>query len=427
MEIKFYLKRPGSDKPTTIFARIITDGGKYKYYLPENVHPNNWNKKTHRAIKALKDFPEYPEFNARLDHIEQVIKTTYRRYLTDHNNTHPTPIVLKNLLDIALNRKKKEKPATFFSYYDDFNDRSLKGKRLSHTTKKKIALSTTKGYVTTLNHLKEFQKTYSRKIDFDTIDIRFHSDYINYLTVITQLGINTIGDHIKRIKTIMSEAKTNGLLICNDFESPYFFKPKEDADSIYLNKEEVAQLENLDLTDFPKLDRTRDSFLAGRYSGLRFSDYSTLLPHHFEKGFIEKAQIKTGDPVVIPIHPVIERILQKYNGSLPKPISNQKTNEYLKKIGKMIESLHSPIQKTFTKGGIKITQSFPKWALISSHTARRTFATTEYLDGTPILTIMAITGHKTEKEFLKYIKITPNEHAKILKMHWDKRAELKVV
>jgi hypothetical protein len=40
---------------------------------------------------------------------------------------------------------------------------------------------------------------------------------------------------------------------------------------------------------------------------------------------------------------------------------------------------------------------------------------------------MAITGHKTEKAFLRYIKLTPNEHAKLLKTHWDNRANLKAV
>lgn len=63
----------------------------------------------------------------------------------------------------------------------------------------------------------------------------------------------------------------------------------------------------------------------------------------------------------------------------------------------------------------------PKWSLVSSHTARRSFATYEYLAGTPVMTIMAITGHRSEKSFLRSIKITPDEHAKLLKKHWEKR------
>jgi hypothetical protein len=68
-----------------------------------------------------------------------------------------------------------------------------------------------------------------------------------------------------------------------------------------------------------------------------------------------------------------------------------------------------------------------KWELVTTYAARRSFATNEYLAGTPTVTIIAITGHKTEKAFLRYIKLTPNEHAKLLKQHWQQRNVLKVI
>ena len=83
-----------------------------------------------------------------------------------------------------------------------------------------------------------------------------------------------------------------------------------------------------------------------------------------------------------------------------------------------------PVSKEITKAGKKVTLHLQKWEMISSHTARRSFATNEYLNGTPSITIMAITGHKTEKAFLKYIKVTPKEHAEKMKLLWEKR-ELK--
>jgi hypothetical protein len=59
--------------------------------------------------------------------------------------------------------------------------------------------------------------------------------------------------------------------------------------------------------------------------------------------------------------------------------------------------------------------------MLTTHTARRSFATNEFLEGTPTLTIMAITGHKTEKAFLKYIKLSSADHAKLLKERWALR------
>ena len=69
-----------------------------------------------------------------------------------------------------------------------------------------------------------------------------------------------------------------------------------------------------------------------------------------------------------------------------------------------------------------------KFELVSSHTARRSFATNLYKSGFPAISIMQITGHRTETAFLKYIKVTPKEHAKLLALHWQKQgSHLRVV
>lgn len=125
--------------------------------------------------------------------------------------------------------------------------------------------------------------------------------------------------------------------------------------------------------------------------------------------------------MIIPLHDVILKILNKNKGQLPKSISIQKNNEYLKDIGAKIPSLNAKFIKSITKEGFRQLTTFQKWEMVTSHTARRSFATNEYLAGTPTLTMMAITGHKTEKSFLRYIKLTSSEHTKLLKGHWEER------
>mgnify|MGYP001481521589 CR=1 FL=1 len=87
------------------------------------------------------------------------------------------------------------------------------------------------------------------------------------------------------------------------------------------------------------------------------------------------------------------------------------------------------MSRTFTKAGTKITENFEKWELISTHTARRFFASNMYLMGIPTITIMAITGHKAEKAFMKYIKLSKSEQAKIMQLHWkkNKATEIKAI
>ena len=86
-----------------------------------------------------------------------------------------------------------------------------------------------------------------------------------------------------------------------------------------------------------------------------------------------------------------------------------------------ILSMQGKESKTLTKGGMRVTQNLEKWNLLTTHTARRSFATNEYLQGTEMEMIKAITGHTTEKSFMKYIKVTPTQHAKRLDLIWGKR------
>ena len=52
--------------------------------------------------------------------------------------------------------------------------------------------------------------------------------------------------------------------------------------------------------------------------------------------------------------------------------------------------------------------------MIGMHTARRAFATNMYKRGVPSIAIMQITGHTTESNFLKYIKVTAEQNAMMI-------------
>jgi integrase len=148
---------------------------------------------------------------------------------------------------------------------------------------------------------------------------------------------------------------------------------------------------------------------------------------HIKGNNIEIETKKTRESVLIPMHPVVKQIFEKQEGKLPKPLTNQKMNEYLKEIGQMIEGLNTKTFKTITQGGFEKTTQIEKYKRITTHTARRSFASNLYLRGTPVLTIMKITTHKTEKSFHQYIKINSEEHADIIRMQWDEPSHLKIV
>jgi integrase len=171
----------------------------------------------------------------------------------------------------------------------------------------------------------------------------------------------------------------------------------------------------------PKLDRVRDLFLVGCWTGLRFSDFTRINKNNIKKDRIEITTQKTNTKIIIPIFKIVRAILFKYNGDLPRAISNQKMNEYLKDICKLIPELNVPSEKSLTKGGLKVVENKLKYELVQCHTARRSFATNMYLDNLQIYHIMGITGHQTEKQFLRYIKMTNDESANVIELHWENK------
>ena len=66
--------------------------------------------------------------------------------------------------------------------------------------------------------------------------------------------------------------------------------------------------------------------------------------------------------------------------------------------------------------------NYPLYEIISSHVCRRSFATHNYAKiPTPI--IMAVTGHKTEKEILNYIGKDYNDLSREMLTYWKKEKE----
>ena len=106
---------------------------------------------------------------------------------------------------------------------------------------------------------------------------------------------------------------------------------------------------------------------------------------------------------------MVQSILDRHNGP-PRPQNDQIINRNLKRLGQLME-LTDSVQIERTVGGAKTKESKSKWAMLTSHCARRSFCTNNYLMGTDALTIMAISGHKTEKSFRRYLKLGPEHYA----------------
>jgi integrase len=428
VRLNFNLRDPKGDKKTPIRLIARWNNNKLRYHTDLFIQPANWDIGDQRA-KVTKRLPENSLINSRLSDIEKIAQRLFDQYTLEHNQ-QPSKATYLSMLKKSFSKDQPVKIDLFGFIEQYIQDVSI----VTNTKTGRIfSPATIKGYKNTLSHLKSFSKEKKTKIDFETIDLNFYHDFVEYLTINKKFAVNTIGKQIKNLKTFLGEATERGLNKNIAFTGKRFKGMAEETESIYLTETEIDEIYSLDLSKEPKLEKVRDLFIVGCHTGLRFSDFSRLTSENIKGDMIEIETQKTAEKVIIPISNTVAEILNKYKGqfenSLPPAISNQKTNEYLKEICKKdkLKSLKEKVSITSTKAGKNISITYKKWELVSTHTARRSFATNLYLSGLDSMVIRAITGHRTEKAFLKYIKITPSDKAKILQLHQQSRTKLKVV
>jgi len=213
-------------------------------------------------------------------------------------------------------------------------------------------------YEVSFRYLRAFAEKEGRIIDFKDIDLKFYEGFTKYLQD-QKLAVNTIGKKIQTLKIFLNSAKEEGLNNYDSFKSKKFVAITEDSDNIYLNEDELKKIYETDFSNRPGLDRVRDLFLVGCWTGCRFSDLSLIKPESIQEGMIHLKQHKTGTKVVIPLHPVVSEILNKYEGRLPEPISNQKFNLALKDIAK-VSGIKDIAHISITKGGVKRSTAYQK-------------------------------------------------------------------
>ncbi|WP_223549960.1 MULTISPECIES: site-specific integrase [Aestuariivivens] len=401
---KFILKEPTSKTDTLIYLIFRYQYQRFKYSTGEKINPKFWNS-TSQRVKATKQFTEHPEFNARLDKIQNGINNAFRKLLND--GIQPNNTNLKEALEIELSDNiVKPKKLSLFKFIEDYIEESKLNK----------SNGTIKVYNTTFTYLKEYAKKY-KPIDFESITLEFYNHYLGFLKK-HNLSNNTVGKHIKTIKSFMNEATERGHNTNLEFRNKRFKTIREESDSVYLTVDELKKIEKLDLKASPRLEKVRDLFLVGCYTGLRFSDFTQINPENIVSSntVIEIRTKKTGQRVSIPLHKTVRTILKKYKNKLPKAYTNQTMNDYLKEVISLA-GIKEKIETTITKGGKVVKKPIPKHKLVSTHTARRSFATNLYLAEVPTISIMKITGHQTERSFLQYIRVSQKENADKLLTH----------
>ena len=331
MGISFSLARPNAIT-SSIRIKVSVNGVSIFLYPGSNIPTVDWDKKkcfirsstgvnNARVIKYLKGLEIqildlldlYRNGSPKMTFLEFREKLNL---LVDNPNTQ---------FSKSYNRSAKTQELVIDFLQKRFIVDCQSGVRLS-PKRQKLKSTSLHTYFTTLGHWKKFEEVQQRKIalkDFNQKDIDQFSDY---LIIDCELAMNTHAKVLTDMLQVLKYAIHLKLLPPSRLVEFDFDTRREETDSIYLTETELLELMSVDQFNSDVEEQVRDVFVLGCFTGMRFSDYSTLDTKAIRNNRLEFVQKKTGNKVTIPIHPTVRQILEKYNYTLPEVPPNNEFN-----------------------------------------------------------------------------------------------------
>lgn len=419
-----------------VFLTVRCNGNTAKVSTRQTVKTKMWNKQLHRCITSKELFTdrenrEVRKVNKQLDKIETFIIDRLSgwgeqsRYLTDPKEfkdlvAHYADMFFRGIEE---EEKKQNQKATEWMLSNINSD------RLDTHTGRYVADRTKNAQTTVIHRLQSFLEDCNLADTFETFTAQnFGTKFMDWGYSKKNYTENTIYATYEIVKAQLNAAKRAKFDIDDTYYKQLRGKGK-DVDNIYLNEDEIKAIYNLDIPKLKQeglidekstMEKTKDLFIIGCYTGLRRSDLNKLndgIWNLDENGnTVSIVAEKTKKRVIIPLHPCVRAIYNKYHGVLPKLGDKHNSNEHLKNLGRLA-GINEITAITENRGGKVTTLKHKKYDLIGFHTARRSFATNMFLAGKPTYAIMQLTGHTNERTFYKYVKATPEQIAKLLEFN----------
>ena len=359
-----------------IEVSITTNGKRIYFSTGKHVPATDWNKEK-QAVKGKSE--EAQLINGYLIQLRNKI------YQKEIELLQKGYLITAELLKEAITDK-----------VEALNEKTLLDVLNEHNTERKAMVGKTVAPATywvfeyTGRLFKEFiQKKYERKdLYLREINLGFIQGFHAYLLGEKKMGQNSCTKHLKFLKKLLNLAVANSYISYNPVNA--YKVEREPVEVDFLNEEELRKIINFD-TPLPRLERAKDMFLFGCFTGLSYIDIKTLTPEHFEKDnagriWIKKRRVKTGVLSRIPLLPIAKLILDKYKGREKLlPIQDPADiNKYLKDI-----AILCGINKR-----------------ICFHTSRHTFASTVTLANNISLEVVSkMLGHTNTRMTAHYAKL----------------------
>ena len=376
--ILFFIRESRVRKDGTASIEIVltVNGERCAFSTGKRVKSCNWDK-TKQQVKGKDE-----EAQSLNNYLKAIKAKLYQKEaeLLDRGFI----ITAELLRDAYFDKVESLKEKSLFELFEEHNkeQEKLVGNGVSKAT---YWIS-----VYTVRLLKEFvQQKYKREdLYLRELNLNFIQSFHTFLRIDKRMAQNSSTKHLKLLKKIINLAVANSYMATNPFIT--YKVEREPVEIDFLDEEELRKIINFD-TPLPRLERAKDMFLFGCFTGLSYIDIKTLAPEHFEKDnagriWIKKRRVKTGVLSRIPLLPIAKLILDKYKGGEKLlPIQDPADiNKYLKDIAILCD-----IKKRIT-----------------FHTSRHTFASTVTLANNISLEVVSkMLGHTNTRMTNHYAKL----------------------
>jgi len=398
MKIKIYIDKSkiNSEGGCPLKFIIHHNGKQISLQARENVKVEAWDHKN-QTVKRKGGQKFVPELNQALAWKRGFIEEVFRNCQRDN-----VPFT-KSLLQKQFNerfevepqtknkeekeKEEKQKELTLFQFFDHYVAK-FKNQRSPE-------------YLRGFRQVKDKIQKYYPVLAWEKIDHNFLTAYTSHM-VDEGLKNNYIVNHVKKLKQIMKEADREDIKVKKDYLD--FTYKGANIKPFWLTWEEVNHLAAFE-TDRASWRQVLDEFLFRCYTGIRHSDSKALTPNNIKEHeghyYLDFISVKTGKQEKIVLNKKAREIVEKYEFKVPV-ISQQKCNTYIKWICQTA-GIEGEEQRVNYVGAQRTVEVTPRWKMVSTHTARRTFSRRWADQGGDITKLSKYLGHSSVAITMKYI------------------------
>lgn len=430
--VAFLLDRVPGTNEARLRCRVKWEGCRQSVAVSAGYRVNvaRWNMDAQRCMpKSYHGRSRVPaaEINAELDRMARTVDALFLRM--EAEGRMPEPQEVREALVALVRPESSEDPETgdwkrnVIHAFNRFMAERGERNRWTDATYRKMT--------NVRRHLQEWRKDLKWS-DFSEDGL---FSYVAFLRTSTRmdnrndragLSDSTVEKHVGFLKWFLAWADHKGLLKSRDYLS---FRPKlqkSEKPVIFLEWPELMTMYGLDLSDRPDLAPVRDVFCFCAFTSLRYSDVHALRWSDVYPDSIHVTTQKTNDALVIELNDYSSELLGRYvdeafpdDRVFPVP-ANQTMNARLKELGRLC-GFDRLVRVTDFRDGRRCDSLVPKWSLLGTHAARRTFICNALMMGISPNVVMRWTGHADYDSMKPYIAIADSVKAQEMSKFNKKR------